>query len=81
MYLFWHQYRQGRRHIDDIDQTKISGIFDDDGYEVIPGLIKKPLLCISCSLNINNDEEYLCDLLRYDQEQGKAFEYYDYQHI
>jgi len=30
-----------RRHIDETDPTKIAGIFDDDGYEINPDMIKK----------------------------------------
>lgn len=79
--LIKREYRQGRRHIDDMDPTKIAGIFDDDGYEINPTLIKKPSLCLSCYFNSNNDEEYLCDLNRYDQEKGKEFICYRYQQI
>ncbi len=28
------QSKNGRRHINDIDPTKIAGIFDDNGYEI-----------------------------------------------
>lgn len=79
--LIKREYRQGHRHIDDMDPTKIAGIFDDDGYEILPMLIKKPFLCIGCSLNTNNDEEYLCDLNRYDQRNSKEFVCNSFQSI
>jgi hypothetical protein len=31
-----------------MDPTRIAGMFDDDGYEIIPDLITKPSLCLTC---------------------------------
>lgn len=63
----------GRRHINDIDPAKIAGIFDDDGYEIIPELIKKPSLCLICANDGDPHEEMLCTLTRYDQEGEDEF--------
>lgn len=54
----------GRRHIDDIDPTKIAGFFDDDGYEISTELIKKPSLCIICANNDDPNEEIMCNMNR-----------------
>lgn len=54
----------GRRHIDDIDPTKIAGFFDDDGYEINTELIKKPSLCIICANNDDPNEEIMCNMNR-----------------
>lgn len=66
--------KKGRRHIDDIDSTKIAGIFDDDGYEINPELIQKPSLCLTC---VNDDgdteEEMLCMMTRHDQKDDDEF--------
>lgn len=66
---------KGRRHINDIDPTKINGFFNDEGYEINTGLIKKPSLCISCvSNNISNaEEDLLCNMNRYDQRNSEDF--------
>ncbi len=37
-----------RRHINDIDPTKIAGFFDDDGYKINTDLIEKRSICIIC---------------------------------
>lgn len=63
----------GRRHIDDIDPTKIAGFFDDDGYEINTDLIEKPSLCIICAKNNDPNEEFLCNMNRYDQRDDKEF--------
>jgi hypothetical protein len=67
------EVRKGSRHIDDIDPKKISGLFDDDGYEINTDLIKKPTLCITCLNDDNPNEEILCNLTRYDQKDNKDF--------
>jgi hypothetical protein len=41
--------------------------YDDDGTEVNPDLIPKPLLCISCKKDGIRNEEILCNLNRMDQ--------------
>jgi hypothetical protein len=64
---------KGRKNVNDIDPAKISGIFDDDGFEITPELIKKPSLCILCANDDNSSESYLCDLNRYDQRDEKEF--------
>ena len=68
--------KNGRRHIDDMDPTKIAGIFDDDGYEIIPELIKKPSLCLICAKDDDPGEEMLCNLTRYDQRDDEEFNCY-----
>jgi hypothetical protein len=67
--------KKGRRHINDIDPTKICGMFDDDGYEINADLIQKPSLCITCQNDDNDDpeEQILCNLNRYDQRNEKEF--------
>lgn len=65
--------KPGRRHIDEIDPTKIAGFFDDDGYEINMDLIKKPSLCLICSKNDDPAEEFLCNMNRYDQQEEKEF--------
>lgn len=74
--------KKNRKHIDDMDKTKIFGIFDDDGYEINASLIKKPSLCISCKNNNNPEdlhEEDLCNLTRHDQKDEEEFVCYAYQ--
>ncbi len=68
-----YEDKKGRRHIDDMDPTKIAGIFDDDGYEIIPELIKKPSLCLICAKDDNPAEQFMCDLSRYDQRNDEEF--------
>lgn len=67
--------KSGRRHIDEMDPRKISGMFEDDGYEIDPDSIKKPYLCLTCLKNIDPDweEELLCNLNRNDQADEKEF--------
>ncbi len=65
--------KKGRRHIDDIDPTKIAGFFDDDGYEINTDLIKKPSLCLICKSDDNSYEEMLCNMTRYDQKDDNEF--------
>lgn len=64
---------KGRRHIDDMDTTKISGYFDDDGYEINPDLIKKPSLCLTCINDDNPNKEILCQMTRHDQKNNEDF--------
>ena len=66
--------KKGRRHIDDIDPTKIAGFFDDDGYEINSDLIKKPSLCFICRIDDSQDEEILCNMTRYDQKDDTEFQ-------
>lgn len=73
--------KKGQRHIDDIDQKKISGFFDDDGFEFNTDLINKPSLCITCSNNDKPDEEILCNLTRFDQKDNKDFKCFSYKKI
>jgi hypothetical protein len=65
--------KKGRRHIDDIDPTKIAGFFDDDGYEINSDLIKKPTLCLICKNDDNPEEEMLCNMTRFDQKDDNEF--------
>lgn len=72
---------KGRRHIDDMDRTKIAGIFDDDGYEINMELIKKPSLCLTCIKDGDPSEEILCMLTRNDQKDEKTFQCYAYKKL
>ncbi len=63
----------GRRHINDIDPTKIAGFFDDDGYEINMDLIKKPSLCLTCIKDDNPHEEFLCKMNRHGQKDDEGF--------
>jgi hypothetical protein len=73
--------KKGQRHIDDIDPTKITGFFDDDGYEINTDLIKKPGLCISCVNDNDPNEELLCNMTRYDQKYDTDFKCFAYKKI
>jgi hypothetical protein len=66
---------KGRKHIDEMDPTKIAGFFTDDGYEINPDLIKKPSLCLTCLKNLDPGPEdvILCNLNRYDQSDSDNF--------
>ncbi|MEI7503086.1 MAG: hypothetical protein WCJ61_07365 [Paludibacter sp.] len=70
--------KKGRRHIDDIDKTKIAGFFDDDGYEINMDLIPKPSLCLTCQNDDNPHEELLCNMTRHDQRDSENFECFAY---
>ena len=70
---------KGRRHIDEMDPTKIAGFFDDDGYEINTDLIKKPSLCLTCVNDDNLNEEMLCNMTRYDQKDDKEFKCFAYK--
>jgi len=71
--------KNGRRHIDDMDPTKIAGFFDDDGYEINTDLIKKPSLCLICKKNDDPEEDFLCNMNRYDQQDKEEFICFAYQ--
>lgn len=75
--------KYGRRHIDEMDPQKITGIFDDDGYEINQETIKIQPLCLSCRRfnSDDKDEELLCNLNRNDQKIGKVFKCGAYQKI
>ncbi|MCG8700583.1 MAG: hypothetical protein MI922_21190 [Bacteroidales bacterium] len=70
-----------RRHVDDMDPTKICGIFDDDGYEINPDHIKKPSLCITCIHDGELHEEVLCNLTRHGQQNEEEFICHKYKRI
>lgn len=76
-----NQNRKGRRHINDIDPTKIAGFFDDDGYEINIDLIKKPSLCLTCINDNDPNEELLCNMTRYDQKVDTDFKCFAYKKI
>ena len=71
--------KKGRRHIDSIDKTQISGFFDDDGFEINTELIKKPSICLTCINDDNPKEEMLCNMNRYDQRDDKEFQCFTYK--
>ncbi len=71
--------KKGRRHIDDMDPTKIAGFFTDDGYEINVDLIKKPSLCLICRHNDVDEEEMLCTLTRYDQRNDAEFQCFGFR--
>jgi hypothetical protein len=71
--------KKDRRHINDIDPTKIAGFFDDEGYEINADLIKKPGLCIICIHDNDPNEEILCNMTRYDQRNDKGFKCFAYK--
>jgi len=73
--------RSGQRHIDDMKPEEIHGIFDDDGYEINTNLIKKPTLCLSCVHDNDPDEDFLCHMTRFDQQDDPVFKCYAYQKI
>ena len=73
------EIKKGRRHISDIDITKISGFFDDDGYEINMDLIQKPSLCLTCHNDDNPDEEVLCNMTRHDQKDAIDFKCFAYR--
>jgi hypothetical protein len=65
----------GRRHIDEMDPRKITGIFDDDGYEIRQETIKMQLLCLTCLKNNSDDweDDILCNLTRADKANRNEF--------
>ena len=65
--------KKERKHIDQMDETEIHGIFDDDGYQINIDLIKKPSLCLICVKDGDPNEEILCNLNRADQRNEKEF--------
>ncbi|MDX9782877.1 MAG: hypothetical protein RBT35_07870 [Bacteroidales bacterium] len=67
--------KDGRRNINLMDPGFIGGIFDDDGNEINPDLIKKPSLCLTCLKNYQPgiEDEMLCNLNRYDQRNDDNF--------
>ena len=68
-----------RRHINDIDPTKISGFFDDDGYEINTELIKKPSLCLICKRDEYNEPG--CTLIRNAHAEELEFECSSFEKI
>lgn len=71
--------KKKRRHIDEMDKTKINGIFDDDGYEIDMDLIKKPSLCLICVNDDNPHEEIVCNLIRAGQRNEQEFECFGFE--
>jgi hypothetical protein len=73
----------GRRHIDEMDPRKIAGMFDDDGYEIKPDLIRKPNLCMTCLKNYDPgpEDDLLCNLNRYDQRLSNVFNCHEYEKL
>lgn len=73
--------KKGRKHIDEMKHDRIAGFFDDDGYEINMDLIKKPSLCLICVHNNDPNEEFLCNMNRYDQKDSKEFKCFAYKNI
>jgi len=73
--------KKGRKHIKDIEPTKIAGFFDDDGYQINTDLIKKPGLCMICVHDNDPNEEILCNMTRYDQKDDTDFKCFAYKKI
>jgi len=73
--------RKGQRHIDKIKPSEINGFFDDDGYEVNSELIKKPFLCLTCVHDNDPNEELLCSVTRFDQQEEQEFKCFTYKKI
>ena len=71
--------KKGKRHIDEMEPDKISGYFDDDGYEINIDLINKPSLCVTCVYDDDPDEEILCNLTRIDQNDNEEFICFGYK--
>jgi hypothetical protein len=59
--------KEGRRHINEMDPRTISGLFDDDGNEIIRDTIKMQPLCLTCIKNNSDDweDDVLCNLNRF----------------
>lgn len=64
---------KGRRHIDDMDPMQINGFFTDEGYEINSDLIAVPSLCLTCIHHDDPNEESLCTMTRYDQQDEPEF--------
>jgi hypothetical protein len=67
--------KYGRRNINEMDPSKINGMFDDNGYEIRRDTIKMQPLCLTCIKNNSDDweDDILCNLNRADQTDGKEF--------
>ncbi len=72
---------EGRRNINDLKSSEIHGFFDDDGYEMNMNLIKKPTLCLTCRLDNDPNEEPLCNMTRFDQQEELDFVCFAYKKI
>ena len=75
--------KYGRRNIDEMDPGKISGIFDDDGYEIRRDTIKMQPLCLTCVKNSSDDweDDILCNLNRADNKNDSEFKCYSYKKL
>ncbi len=47
--------------------------FDDDGNELNPDLVPKPIMCVACAKDDDPNEEMLCNLNRLDQKDEETF--------
>jgi hypothetical protein len=74
-----NENKNGIKHIDNIDKTKISGFFDDEGFEINIDLIKKPSICLTCINDDDAKEELLCNMTRYDQRDDNEFKCFAYK--
>jgi hypothetical protein len=72
---------KGRRHIDDMDPMEINGFFTDDGYEINTDLIAVPSLCLTCIYHNDPNEESLCNMTRFDQQEEPEFKCFAYKEI
>lgn len=71
--------KDGRRHIDDMGPAKIAGIIDDEGYEIIPELVKKPPLCLICLHDDQPGEEFFCALIRHGHKNEEEFTCFSFE--
>ena len=69
------------KNLDKTKPSKIYGIFDDDGYEINSDLIKKPSLCLICVHDNDLNEEFFCNMTRFDQQGEQEFKCFAYKKI
>ncbi len=70
---------KGHRNINEMKPNEINGFFDDDGNEINSELISKPTLCLTCVHNDDPNEELLCNMTRFDQQDEPVFKCFAYK--
>jgi hypothetical protein len=73
--------RNGQSRINDMKPNATHGFFDDDGYEINTDLIKKPTLCMACVHDNDPNEEPLCNMTRFHQQEESEFKCFAYKKI